>query len=186
MLALARRYVAASALLVCAGCGGSNRTSAATSASELKVVASALRLEVIDHRPAPVGDRRLTLDLPSHFAAQAQERLTRACQGDADVLDVKAVVATAQAFDVTDARGEMTRVEVSFDFETRLEGGLVLKRGRGQSQNDIPREEASDEELARVLGATALDALERYWGSSQTIESLNRELAAYRRKRLAE
>lgn len=62
----------------------------------------------------------------------------------------------------------------------------MLKRGRGQSQNDIPREEASEEELARVLGATALDALERYWGSSQTIESLNRELAAYRRKRLAE
>jgi hypothetical protein len=89
------------------------------------------------------------------------------------------VVLAAQATEIVDARGEMTRVEVDLDFETRVAGGPLLKRGRGHAQQDIPRDEADDAEIAQVLDATALDALERYWGSDETLAGLKRELAAY-------
>jgi hypothetical protein len=163
------------------GCGGS--AGARAPASELKVAASALRLEVIDHRPAPVGDRRLVLELPADFQARAQERLDVRRQGEGDALDVRAVVAAAQATEIVDARGEMTRIEVSLDFETRVVDGPLLKRGRGHAQEDIPRAEADDAEVARVLATTALDAVDRYWGSEETLVGLNRELAAYRSRR---
>jgi hypothetical protein len=163
-----------------AGCGGAG---ARAPESELKIATSALRLHVVDNRPAPVGDRRLVLELPRDFSARAQERLDQLRQGDAEALEVRAVVAVAQASEIVDARGEMTRIEVSLDFETHIADGPSLKRGRGHSQEDIPRDEADDAEIAEVLAMTALDALDRYWRSTETIEGINRELAAYHGRR---
>jgi hypothetical protein len=165
--------------LVLAGCGGPSGARSAHDASEHELPVAELRLEVADSRPAPVGDRLRLLELPADFATRAQARLSRLARGDGERLEVRAVVLAAQATELVDARGEMTRVEVDLDFETRVAGGPVLKRGRGHAQQDIPRDEANDAEIARVLDATSLDALDRYWSSDETLEGLKRELAAY-------
>ncbi len=161
------------------GCGAASGARSASDASEQKLPAAELRLALIDHRPPPVGDRLRVLELPADFASRAQGRLSQLARGDGERLEVRAVVAVAQATEIVDARGEMTRVEVDLDFEIRVAGGPLLKRGRGHAQQDIPRDEADDAEIARVLEATALDALERYWGSPETLAGLERELAAY-------
>jgi hypothetical protein len=183
-----RRLVVGSALALglLTACGGPPSARGAEQAGQPQLAASALRLTIVDHRPAPVGDQRAILELPADFEASAQERLARLTRADGAVLDVHAVVVSAQAQEIVDARGEMTRIEVSFDFETRIAEGPVLKRGRGQSQQDIPRDEADDAEIGRVLSATALDAFDRYWRSSETLDGLNRELAAYRDRRRSE
>lgn len=170
------------ALVLCGlalpGCaGGGARSANAASAEQLPV--ADLRLELADSRPPPVSDRLRVLALPADFAARAQARLSQLARGDGERLQVRAIVAAAQATEIVDARGEMTRVEVDLEFETRVADGPMLKRGRGHAQQDIPRDEADDDEVARVLDATALDALERYWGSSETLDGLKRELAAY-------
>ncbi|MET0414068.1 MAG: hypothetical protein ABW217_22350 [Polyangiaceae bacterium] len=165
--------------LVLSGCGGASSARSAHDTSEHQLPVAELRLELADSRPPPAGDRLRLLELPADFAARAQIRLSQLARGDGERLEVRAVVLAAQATELVDARGEMTRVEVDLDFETRVSGGPVLKRGRGHAQQDIPRDEAEDAELARVLDATALDALERYWSSDETLAALKRELAAY-------
>jgi hypothetical protein len=180
---LQRRLSAGAALalgvLVLWGCGGASSARAAHEASEHQLPVAELRLELADSRPPPASDRLRLLELPADFATRAQARLSQLARGDGERLEVRAVVLVAQATEIVDARGEMTRVEVDLDFETRVAGGPLLKRGRGHAQQDIPRDEADDAEIAQVLDATALDALERYWGSDETLAGLKRELAAY-------
>ena len=180
--ALLRRLGAGIALVLGAfalsGCGGASGARTAHDAHEQLPVAE-LRLALADSRPPPVGDRLRLLELPADFATRAQARLGRLARGDGERLEVRAIVLAAQATEIVDARGEMTRVEVDLDFETRVAGGPVLKRGRGHAQQDLPRDEADDAEIARVLDATAFDALERYWSSEATLDGLKRELAAY-------
>jgi hypothetical protein len=166
-------------VLVLWGCGGASSARAAHEASEHQLPVAELRLELADSRPPPASDRLRLLELPADFATRAQARLSQLARGDGERLEVRAVVLAAQATEIVDARGEMTRVEVDLDFETRVAGGPLLKRGRGHAQQDIPRDEADDAEIAQVLDATALDALERYWGSDETLAGLKRELAAY-------
>jgi hypothetical protein len=166
-------------VLVLWGCGGASSARAAHEASEHQLPVAELRLELADSRPPPASDRLRLLELPADFATRAQARLSQLARGDGERLEVRAVVLVAQATEIVDARGEMTRVEVDLDFETRVAGGPLLKRGRGHAQQDIPRDEADDAEIAQVLDATALDALERYWGSDETLAGLKRELAAY-------
>lgn len=170
----------AALMLVLSSCGGAGSARSADDVSGQRLPVAELRLEVADSRPPPVGDRLRLLALPPDFATRAQARLSQLAEGNVgERLEVRAVVAAAQATEIVDARGEMTRVEVDLDFETRIAGGPVLKRGRGHAQQDLPRDEASDDEIARVLDVTALDALERYWSSAATLDGLRRELAAY-------
>lgn len=181
--ALRRRLSAGFALvlgtLALSGCGGASGARTAHEASEQQLPVAELRLALADSRPPPVGDRLRLLELPADFATRAQARLSELARGAGERLEVRAVVLAAQATEIVDARGEMTRVEVDLDFETRVASGPVLKRGRGHAQQDIPRDEADDAEIARVLDATAFDALERYWSSQATLDGLKRELAAY-------
>lgn len=169
----------AALVLAISGCGGAGSSRTAHDGAEQRLPVTELRLEVADSRPPPATDRLRLLALPDDFANRAQARLSQLALGDGERLEVRAVIAAAQATEIVDARGEMTRVEVDLDFETRIAGGPLLKRGRGHAQQDVPRDEADDAEIARVLDATALDALERYWGSRDTLEGLRRELAAY-------
>ncbi len=57
-----------------------------------------------------------------------------------------------------------------------------MARAESQSSSDLPRDEASPEEVAFLLDATVLDAFDRYWGNAATLKALDRELGAYEQK----
>jgi hypothetical protein len=89
-------------------------------------------------------------------------------------------VAAADELEIVDARGEMTRVLVRLDVGFKLRSGNVVRRAETQSTSDIPRNEATPEEVAFVLEATAVDAFDRYFADPAVLTSLNGELRARR------
>jgi hypothetical protein len=146
---------------------------------DTKIFASALVLEVIDARSAPKSASEQQLLLPQDFEATAQGRLARMPSGQGPTLTVAALVSAANVSELVDARGEMTRVSVTLDFEVKVQGGPLLRRAQTESQSDLRREEATPEEVNFLLNATALDAFDRYWANPKTIAALNGDLAAY-------
>jgi hypothetical protein len=146
---------------------------------EAKIAASTLDLQVSDARPPPRSASQRELTLPADFEATARARLSPLILGQGPKLGVQVAVAHAEAIEIVDARGEMTRVSVTFDFEVSVQGGPTLRRAETHSDSDLPRDEATPEELLFVLRATALDAFDRYWANPATEAALNKDLAAY-------
>ena len=150
---------------------------------DTKISASSLLLEVIDARSAPTSASERQLLLPQDFEATAQARLARMPSGQGPALTVNALVSAADVVELVDARGEMTRVSVTLDFEVKVQAGPLLRRAQTQSHSDLPREEATPEEVNFLLNATALDAFDRYWADPKTSAALNADLAAYGKAR---
>jgi hypothetical protein len=119
------------------------------------------------------------LTLPQHFKAAARARLQSLVGGSGPALQVLVRVRSADEVELVDARGEMTRVLVQLELEVKVAEGPVLRTAHSQSSSDIPRDEASAEEVALVLDATALDALDRYFANPSSVARLNADLAAY-------
>jgi hypothetical protein len=143
------------------------------------LAASALVLQVSDPRPAPRGPERHDLVLPDDFEPTARAHLARLGLSQGPDLVVNVSVTRAETRDLVDARGEMTRVSVDLAFEIAVSEGPTLRRADTHSEADLPRDEATPEELAVLLRATALDAFDRYWANPATERALNRDLAAY-------
>lgn len=134
---------------------------------------------VSDPRPALSGPSRYELSLPASFEPRVRARLAKLAAGSGPSLEVRLVVAALDELEVVDARGEMTRVVARFHVEVRHEDGVVLRRAETQSSADLPRDEASAEEVSFVLDATALDAVDRYFADERLIAALDRDLAAH-------
>jgi hypothetical protein len=110
--------------------------------------------------------------------------LTGLLAGHGPALDVIVHVVAADEAELVDARGEMTRVSVKLSLEVSVKDGPVLRHAESGSSSDLPRDEASDEEVEFVLEATALDAFDRYFANPDTLLTINRDLAAYANKQL--
>jgi hypothetical protein len=149
---------------------------------QIKLESSAIRVVVLDSRPPVATPSEQRLVLPGDFEANAQRRLTSLLAGHGPSLHVRVQLGAADAVDVLDARGEMTRVVVTLDFEVTVASGVQLRTAQSQSSSDLPRDEATPEEINFVLGATALDAFDRYWANPDTLTRLNRDLSAYTEK----
>jgi len=149
---------------------------------QAKLTASAVTLEMVDSRPAPTSATARQLLLPGDFETSAQGRLNRMLSGQGPALEVIAYVKDGAAIDITDARGEMTRISVKLDFEVKVKDGPQLRRAQAESTSDIPRDEATPEEINLVLHSTSLDAFDRYWADVKTTNALNGDLAAYGNK----
>lgn len=153
--------------------------------SGLDLACSALELEVVDARPAPpegVPRDSKQLSWPREFEDHARQRLLEMVGGSGPALRIVSRVAAADELELVDARGEMTRVLVTLAFDVQVKDGPMLRHAEAQSVSDIPRHEATPEEIDFVLGATAVNAFDRYWASAATVGSLNRELEAYARR----
>ncbi|MEY2935382.1 MAG: hypothetical protein RL033_6131, partial [Pseudomonadota bacterium] len=87
---------------------------------ETKLAASAITLEVVDSRAAPTTPGQRQLLLPGDFEAVARGRVTGMLTGEGPALQVMAAVSGGEALDITDARGEVTRVSVQLDFEVKV------------------------------------------------------------------
>jgi len=146
---------------------------------ESKLSASGITLEVVDSRPAPTSPTARQLLLPADFEASALGRLNGMLGGQGPAIDVIAYVNEGAASDVTDSRGEMTRISVKLDFEVKIKDGPQLRRAQAESSSDLPRDEATPEEINLVLRSTSLDAFDRYWADVKTTAALNGDLAAY-------
>lgn len=178
-----RRALLPAALTVLGACAGTPREVHEPRAyPETKLAASSVALQVIDHRPAPVDPQRRQLLLPADFEAEALRRLTQMLAGQGPALHVTALVNAGDAADLTDSRGELTRVSVALGFEVKVVGGPLLRRSEAQSTADLHRDEVTPEELALLLRSTSLDAFDRYWASAQTTAALNQDLAAFERR----
>lgn len=171
--------------LLLAGCSVPRHVHDPLPYPETKLASSGFELEVIDPRPVAVAPFSQQLTLPNDFEARARRRLTEVIGGEGPPLQVRVTVVAIDELELVDARGEMTRVVVRLNIEVEVEDGPVLGRVEAQSSSDLPREEASADEIALVLEATANNAFDRYWANPATATRLNRELAAYRRKRAA-
>jgi hypothetical protein len=146
---------------------------------ETKLAAGAITLEVVDSRPAPKSPGVRQLLLPGDFEAVAQGRLTRMLTGEGPALQVIAAVNGGEALDLTDSRGELTRVSVQLEFEVKVQEGPLLRRAQSQSSSDLQRDEATPEEINLLLRSTSLAAFDRYWADAKTTTALNQDLAAY-------
>jgi hypothetical protein len=146
---------------------------------EVKLSASAITLEVVDSRPAPTSPGVRQLLLPGDFEAAAQRRLTQMLSGQGPALEVVTFVRGGAADDIADSRGELTRISVQLDFEVKVKEGPPLRKAEALSSSDLPRDEATPEEITFVLRSTSLDAFDRYWADPNTTAALNGDLAAY-------
>ena len=145
---------------------------------ELKIASRSLELSVVDERPANTDPSVRELLLPPDFEARARARLSAQLSGNGPELRVVVSLAQLEALEIVDARGEMTRVVCRFEVEIGSGSGPVLRRAETQSNADLPRDEATAEEIAGVLDATAVDAFDRYFADERTLAALNRDLAA--------
>jgi hypothetical protein len=145
---------------------------------KVELHAHSLELAVVDSREAG-NDTSEELSLPASFEARVRERLVTRLSGSGPDVSVSVGVAAANELPIVDARGEMTRVLVRLSIEIRPRDGVVLRRAETQSSSDIPRDEATREEVAFVLDATAMDAFDRYFAGDGVLEAINRELDAY-------
>lgn len=146
---------------------------------ETKLDAASIALEIVDSRPAPQSATTRQLLLPNDFESTGQQRLSRMLAGQGPGLQVVAYVNDGTAVDIADARGEMTRVLVKLEFEVKVKDGPQLRKAQTESSSDLPRDEATPEELALLLRSTSLDAFDRYWADPKTTASLNSDLNAY-------
>lgn len=150
---------------------------------ETKVASSGFELEIVDARPRGALPTVRQLVLPERFEARARERLATAIAGSGPQLLVRVGVVAVDELELVDARGEMTRVIVRLNIEVKVKDGPVMGRVETQSSSDLPRDEASPDEIALLLDATASNAFDRYWANPATPNQLNRNLAAYEQKR---
>lgn len=150
---------------------------------ETKVASSGFELEVVDARPRAALSTVRQLVLPQQFEARAKQRLATVMAGNGPHLLVRVGVVAVDELELVDARGEMTRVLVRLNIEVKVKDGPVMGRVETQSSSDLPRDEASPDEVALVLDATASNAFDRYWANPATPDQLNRNLAAYEQKR---
>ncbi len=150
---------------------------------ELDVDCTSLELQVIDERPLPRDVSVKQLQWPADFRSTAQARLATLVAGRGAAVQVVVSVVNADEIEVVDARGEMTRIVVKLAQEVKVSGGPVLSRTETQSSSDIPRQEATPEEIEFVLQATARNAFDRRWADPANIQALNGELSAYAKKR---
>lgn len=153
--------------------------------ADAKLECSKLSLDMIDPRlPGAVGGEPGARQLawPPDFEAAARGRLSRIALGQGPSVVIAGRVGVADELELVDARGEITRVSVTLHFDVSLEGGTLVRRAESHSSYDIPRHEATPEEIEIVLSATALDAFDRYWASRTTLASLNRELEAHTKR----
>ena len=143
----------------------------------LKIASSALALEVTDARPTHADPSVQELSLPSGFEPRARARLEALLSGAGPELRVVVSVAQLEALELVDARGEMTRVVCRLELEIGA-NGAVLRRAETESHADLPRDEATREEIALLLDSTATDAFDRYFADERTLRAIDRDLAA--------
>lgn len=146
----------------------------------IKIESTEIYAVIVDSRESARDPTVRQLSLPQSFEPLVQKRLASLTSGKGSPLGVVITVAKADELEIVDARGEMTRVLVRLDVAFELKGGAVVRRAQMQSTSDIPRYEATPEEVAFVLEATATDAFDRYFADPAVLTSLNRELAARR------
>lgn len=152
---------------------------------EVDLGCSSIDVAVLDSQRPSSNTSGRPLALPERFGADARARLQSLVGGSGPALQVLVQVRAADEVELLDARGEMTRVLVQLELKVEVADGPVLRTAQSESSSDIPRDEASAEEVAFVLDATALDAIDRYFANASTVTRLNADLAAYREQRSA-
>lgn len=183
----ARRLLWVVALTVEAACSAPRRVHDPIQYPEVDLACRSAELSVEDPRlsgaiSAP-GAKQLMW--PQTFEAKARAHLGQLVAGTGPALQITTRVGAADELELVDSRGEVTRVSVTLHFDINVVGGSLVRRAEAHSSYDIPRDEATAEELEVVLDATALDAFDRYWAAPTTITGLNKELEAYARRQSA-
>ena len=145
---------------------------------EVKIASREINGVVVDARPTNTDPTVRQLTLPESFDPKVQARLAALASGSGPPLGVIVTVVVADEEPIVDARGQMTRIRVRLELEVKLRDGLVLRRATTESRSDLPPDEATPEEVAFVLDATAIDAFDRYFADADVLNALNREIAA--------
>lgn len=143
---------------------------------DVKLSSREITAVVVDARPPGADPTERQLELPASFEQKVQARLASLASGKGSTLGVIVTVAAADELPIVDQRGEMVRVRVRLEFEIKLPDGPVLRRAQAESTSDLPPDEATPEEVAYVLDATAIDAFDRYFADAGVLRALNREL----------
>lgn len=161
---------------------------------DVKITAAAMKLRVVDTRKSveelskppsrlPSG-ASVSFDkaLPESFGSKAQGRFDRLPSGTGPSLEVEAEVVRAGTTHFATIDGDFTRFDVELRFTVRSTEGAKLLQMRGSAWNEMPTPEATIPEQARVYELTCLQAVDNVFASEDTLEKLNRELAAYEKR----
>jgi hypothetical protein len=172
------RAALVAAVVLALGCRVPRRVHEAREYPPIKIESQEVYAVLVDARVSASDPTTRQLPLPEDFEARVSQRLASLASGSGPALGVVIGVAAADEIEIIDSRGEMTRVRVRFDLEFKLKDGRVVRRAQTESLSDLPRDEATPEEVAFVLDSTANDAFDRYFSDAALLTSLNRELAA--------
>lgn len=152
---------------------------------EIKVRAERFLVKLVDRRFSYLTATGKSLPMPEDFVLRAESRLWEVASGQGPVLEVLVLVAGIEETELVDARGEISRLSVDLNIDVRVVNGESLRRHSVHSQAEIPRREATEQELQFLLRSTALNAFDRFWASQTTASRLNRALASTSDKTLS-
>jgi hypothetical protein len=144
------------------------------------------RVTELSQRPPLYRDETETfpLDFPkAEYKAVTAERLARLALGEGPAIQVHTEVRRADVTFLNDYRGDFVRWDVELGFQLTTHSGAALHRGKGVAWLEIPKEEATDEEMRRLLLSTAVDAFDRFFADARTLETINSNLREYNERR---
>jgi hypothetical protein len=180
-----------------AGCTPTQATLTPRPYPELQVSAESLNIELNDPRKQTSSDlafRRpselysgapatLPADLPSDFEDKARQRLDRLVSSGATAFKVSVEIQQIDVTWETFSDGTEARVAAKIRFVVQSPEGYTLQKGVGASEHKLPEEEATPEELTRVVSFVTLDAFDQFWADEDTLSRLNQNIKAYSERR---
>jgi hypothetical protein len=118
--------------------------------------------------------------LPEDFDALAKERLARVTGTKGPKLTVKTQVRRVDVTFYNDKfRGDFVRYDVVLGFRVVTSTGALLNKGSGASWQELASEQATPAQMKRVFSETAIAALDRYFASEDTLDTINEQIARY-------
>ena len=64
-------------------------------------------------------------------------------------------------------------------FRVTTQSGALLDKGVGGAFRELPREDATAAQMKGTLRECALAAIDQYWATEETLETLNAQLERY-------
>jgi hypothetical protein len=180
------RFSLLAALLLTLACAKNTGSvhGAAEYPSDVKLQANSLALTLADpRRQEDIPDGRYRLALSGDFEQEASQRLQGILSKNGLDLQVTVNVVRADHEGIDTQQGRKVRIDVGLKFALIGPDKTVIKNGRGNSWAEIPEEQATPEEIAKVLRETALNAFDQYWADAETLERINENIATYRDRR---
>jgi len=135
-----------------------------------------------DGPPDGVNEATIALPFPTaQFLSTAQDRLAQLHRNSGIELTVKVSVKRSQLTLIKDVQGNIIRWTVALGIVVQTPSGATLSRGTGSAWREISERGATAADMSGAYLGAAVGALDEYFGSEQTLKSMQLELDSFLR-----